>query len=178
MPGKHCRPVTWIDQEIIVQIVPVIFEDHNLVRMRPLAWSTPVFELRCGMFNNRERVGMCGDGNGGVLLGRGLFSELHTAAAWKVGANSLTLPVWNDSRFLFLNGMLSPDFSLIRGLMDMAAGSEGFVWQNDEGLCRKKDGTAKYQRCLEDTGQTGHGGAVRVRLARQYQGVEELHRTN
>lgn len=134
MPGKQCRPVTWIEQEINVQIVPVIFEDHNLIRMRPLAWSTPVFELRCGMFNNRERVGMCGDGNGGVLLGRGLFSELHTAAAWKVGANSLTLPVWNDSRFLFLNGMLAPDFSLIRGLMDMADGSEGFVWRNDEGL--------------------------------------------
>lgn len=117
-----------------MQIVPVLFEDHNLVRMRPLAWSTPVFELRCGMFNNRERVSMCGGGNGGVLLGRRLFSELHTAAAWKVGSDSLTLPEWKDSRFLFLNGMLAPDFSLIHGLMDRAAGSGDFVWRNDEGL--------------------------------------------
>ncbi len=39
-----------------MQIVPVIFEDHNLVRMRPLTWSIPVFELRCGMFNTRERL--------------------------------------------------------------------------------------------------------------------------
>ena len=63
-----------------MQIVPVIFEDHNLVRMRPLTWSIPVFEVRCGMFNTRERVGMCGERNGGVLLGRELLGGLHTAS--------------------------------------------------------------------------------------------------
>ena len=117
-----------------MQIVPVIFEDHNLVRMRPLTWSIPVFEVRCGMFNTRERVGMCGERNGGVLLGRELLGGLHTASGWETGAGSLSLPQWKNSRFLFLNGMLAPDLSLIRGLLEGAFDRPDFVWQNDEGL--------------------------------------------
>ena len=117
-----------------MNIVPVIFEDHNLVRMRPLSWSTPVFEIRCGMFNTRERVGLCADRGGGVLLGRAVLQELHNASAWDWGATSLAVPEDGGRRFLFLNGMLAPDFSLIRGLLDLAPDSPDFVWRNEWGL--------------------------------------------
>jgi UDP-N-acetylglucosamine diphosphorylase/glucosamine-1-phosphate N-acetyltransferase len=102
--------------------------------MRPLSWGTPVFELRCGMFNTRERIGLRCDLKGGVLLGREMLCGLHTASGWKVGAEALSCPEWEKSRFLFLNGMLAPDFSLIHSLMELAADGPGFVWRTDEGL--------------------------------------------
>ena len=127
-------PISWIEQENDVNIIPVIFEDHNLARMRPLAWSAPVFELRCGMFNTRERVSLSSGRGGGVLLGRAMLANLHNAAGWEWGAASLAVPADGHSRFLFLNGMLAPDFSLIRGLLDLAPDSPDFVWRNEWGL--------------------------------------------
>ena len=117
-----------------MNIVPIVFEDHNLARMRPLAWSAPVFELRCGMFNTRERIGLSAGRQGGVLLGRAMLANLHNAAGWQWGAASLAAPEYGGSRFLFFNGMMAPDFSLIRGLFDLAPDSPDFVWRNEQGL--------------------------------------------
>jgi len=117
-----------------VNIVPVIFEDHNLVRMRPLSWSVPVFEQRCGMFNTRERVGLCVNGGGGVLLGRGVLRNLSNASGWEWGAASLQGSGRKDGRFLFLNGMMAPDFSLIQGLFELAQDSPDFVWRDGQVL--------------------------------------------
>jgi len=113
-----------------VNIVPVIFEDHNLTRMRPVAWSTPVFEMRCGMFSIRERVGLCAGGGRGVLLGRGMLRNLNNASGWEWGAAA----TGNGDRFLFLNGMLAPDFSLVQGLLELAQDSPDFVWRNGQEL--------------------------------------------
>jgi len=117
-----------------VNIVPVIFEDHNLVRMRPMTWSLPVFEIRCGMFNLRERVGLSSDRGGGVLLGRTMLKDLHNASGWDWGGASVAVPEYNGCRFLFLNGMLAPDFALVRGLLALAQDSPDFIWRNEQGL--------------------------------------------
>ncbi len=117
-----------------MNIVPVIFEDHNLARMRPLTWSAPVFELRCGMFNTRERVGMCSSGGGGVLLGRSILRDLNRASGWDWGSDSIPVSGGEDTRFLFLNGMLAPDFSLIQGLFDLAGDCPEFVWRDGQEL--------------------------------------------
>jgi len=133
-----------------VNIVPVIFEDHNLTRMRPLAWSTPVFELRCGMFNTRERVGLCAGRSGGVLLGRDLLRNLNNASGWKWGAASLESFDRKDGRFLFLNGMLAPDFSLVQGLLEMAQDSPDFVWRNGQVLIAALLGGGLARQTAED----------------------------
>lgn len=110
-----------------MNIVPIIFEDHHLARMRPLSWSTPVSELRCGMFNTRERVGLCSGGDGGVLLGRSILGNLNRASGWDWGAESIPKSGGEDDRFLFINGMLAPDFALVQGLFDLAAEGQDFV---------------------------------------------------
>ncbi len=48
-------------------ICNILFEDHTWRRLRPLTWSTPTFELRCGMFNTRERVELVTGAGGQVL---------------------------------------------------------------------------------------------------------------
>lgn len=134
-----------------MKIVPVIFEDHNLVRMRPLAWSAPVFELRCGIFNTRERVGLCAGGRGGgVLLGRDLLRNLNHASGWEWGAASIEDSDRKDSRFLFLNGMLAPDFSLIRGLLEIAQDNPDFVWRNGQVLIAALLGSGPAKQTAED----------------------------
>jgi hypothetical protein len=117
-----------------LKIVPVIFEDHSLAMMRPLAWSTPMFELRCGMFNTRERVGMCSGGTGGVLLGRSFLSGLNSAAGWTWGAEGIKGRPRAEERYLFLNGLLAPDFLLISDLFARAAEEGDFFWRTDAGL--------------------------------------------
>jgi UDP-N-acetylglucosamine diphosphorylase/glucosamine-1-phosphate N-acetyltransferase len=116
-----------------VNVVPVLFEDHNLARMRPLSWSAPVFELRCGMFSTRERVSLC-TGGGGVLLGRSMLRNLNRASGWDWGADSIPASGGDDNRFLFLNGMLAPDFSLIQGLIELAGDNQDFVLRDGQEL--------------------------------------------
>ncbi len=117
-----------------MNIIPVIFEDHLLARMRPAAWSTPVFEMRCGMFNTRERVDLCNGRQGGILLGRAMLENLSTASGWSWGPAGLGDKGGPDVRFLFLNGLLAPDFSLVQGLLELGHDCPTFVWENEEGL--------------------------------------------
>jgi hypothetical protein len=116
-----------------VNIVPVVFEDHGLAGMRPVAWSTPVFEIRCGMFNTRERVGRTAPGGGGILLGRSFLAGLNRAAGWTWGTQALE-QAKPDDRFLFLNGLLAPDFLLINELFRLAEEGNPFVWHDQDGL--------------------------------------------
>ncbi|MFH1845481.1 MAG: putative sugar nucleotidyl transferase [bacterium] len=39
-----------------MRILPLLFEDHTAQNFQPLSWSVPVYELRCGLYNLRERV--------------------------------------------------------------------------------------------------------------------------
>jgi len=116
-----------------VKTVTVIFEDHNLARMRPVSWGTPVFEIRCGMFSTRERVDLCSGGSGGVLLGRSFLRGLNGATSWKWGAEEVAALAGGDSRFLFINGILAPDASLVTELLALGDGPE-FCWRNEQGL--------------------------------------------
>lgn len=133
-----------------MNIVPVIFEDHNLLRMRPLTWSVPVFEIRCGMFNIRERVGLCADHGGGILLGRAILKDLHNASGWGWGGASVAAPENEGFRFLFLNGILAPDFSLIVRLLELAQDSPEFVWRNEQGLMAALVGGDLAGQVVED----------------------------
>ncbi len=133
-----------------MNIVPVIFEDHNLARMRPLSWSVPVFELRCGLFNTRERVGLCSSGGGGVLLGRGMLRNLNWASDWKWGSASIAPAGGKDERFLFLNGMLAPDFSLVQGLFELAREYPDFVWREGQQLVAAVVGGDLALKAAED----------------------------
>ncbi len=117
-----------------MNIIPVLFEDHLLSRMRPAAWSTPVFEMRCGMFNTRERVDLCNGGRGGVLLGRAMLGGLNQATGWTWGTAGLKGKGGPEVRFLFLNGLSAPDFSLVQGLIDIGGDVPSFTWHNENGL--------------------------------------------
>lgn len=85
----------------------VLFEDHTAQQFRPLAWSLPVYELPCGLFNLRERVQLlttrdpdpCGLG----LLPRGLLADLQAETAppgVAVGPEACLEAVGNDVLFL------------------------------------------------------------------------------
>lgn len=102
--------------------------------MRPVAWSAPAFELRCGMFNTRERVDLVGGRAGGVLLGRPLLKNLNTAAGWTWGPDGIDASNDDQVRYLFLNGLVAADGRLVKGLWDLAQDGGEFLWRDEAGL--------------------------------------------
>ena len=102
--------------------------------MRPLTWSIPQFEVRCGIFTVRERVGLCMGEGGGALLGRAMLSGLHTDPDWSWDGAGLLSSSDKQARVLFLSGGLAPDFSLIQGLFSLANEAPDFAWFNGQGL--------------------------------------------
>lgn len=88
----------------------IVFEDHTHVRFRPLSWSQPTYELRCGMFNTRERLELAAPGRQGLLLSREILRPLHMAPGWE------RTPTPPGGRSLWLNGRLAPDAALIAAL--------------------------------------------------------------
>ena len=88
----------------------ILFEDHTWRRLRPLSWSTPTYELRCGLFNTRERVDLVTAGVGGRLLCRELLEPLHTAPGWRAATTPPT------ERTLWINGRLAPAADLVAEL--------------------------------------------------------------
>ena len=85
----------------------ILFEDHTYSRLRPLALSAPTYEVRCGLFNTRERLEMVDAGQGGLALCREVLRALHTAPAWTCAAE---VP---QERTLWLNGRLAPAADLV-----------------------------------------------------------------
>ena len=51
-------------------LLVVIFEDHTAAGFRPLSWSVPVGELRCGILNLRERLALPRERRIAVFTGR------------------------------------------------------------------------------------------------------------
>lgn len=90
----------------------VLFEDHTHAGFRPLAASQPTYELRCGLFNTRERVSMVAPG-GGLLLAREVLRALHMAPDWT------TEPSAVSDRSLWLNGRLAPSASLVAAMVGL-----------------------------------------------------------
>lgn len=109
---------------------PILFEDHGLARLRPLCWSMPQFEVRCGMFCLRERVGLLVDGRPGRMLMR---TFLHAGAqdpAWGAGFQSEV----GGQADLWLAGRLGPRWDVLQGLLTLPAATPDFLWLDDKGL--------------------------------------------
>jgi len=104
----------------------ILFEDHTWRRLRPLSWSTPSYELRCGLFNTRERVDLVTGAGGGQLLCRELLEPLHTAPGWRTAR---TLPA---QRTLWLNGRLAPAADLVAELHGLR--DQDWCWRDEHGL--------------------------------------------
>ncbi|MDX2473954.1 MAG: putative sugar nucleotidyl transferase, partial [Candidatus Krumholzibacteria bacterium] len=104
----------------------VLFEDHTYGRLQPLALSTPTYEIRCGMFNTRERLELVTSGQGGWALCREILRPLHTAPGWSCNANDPT------ERTLWLNGRLAPDADLVAKLHSLRA--EDWALTDEQGL--------------------------------------------
>ncbi len=104
----------------------VLFEDHSFQRLLPLACSVPTYEIRCGLFNTRERVELVDPQGEGGLLCREILAPLHTSPGWT------TTVVASTERTLWLNGRIAPQAELIETLH----GLRGYDWvlADDHGL--------------------------------------------
>lgn len=106
----------------------IVFEDHNWLGLRPLCASQPVFELRCGMFNTRERLELAGAGDG-ILLCRAHLAPLVQAGSWRT---NVAPPA--GRRSLWLSARLGPSCDLVRALLALGAGGDDFSCWDDGGL--------------------------------------------
>ena len=137
-------------------VLPILFEDHTAANFRPLSWSVPVYELRCGLFNLRERVarlmavaaadsrpatidelGRPVDGGvhgseGPVLLPRLLLKELPGPIG-PVGTDQL-LPTLDHTALLLINGRVAQRWDLLRVLLRFAEEGTQFAWFDADGL--------------------------------------------
>ncbi len=110
-----------------MSVRPVLFEDHTAARFRPLAWSVPVPEIRCGLFCLRERLGLLRPG-GGVTAVRPGLRPLGTDPAWRPIPSATAA-----GRDLWLNGRLAPAAPLLADLLAAAAVGP-FAWTDEAGL--------------------------------------------
>lgn len=118
-----------------MSFIPVLFEDHNLSRFRPLTWSAPLFEIRCGMFTARERVGLTAPSGPGILLNRPLLDDLHRAEGWQVGPAALAAMTADPAaRFLFVSGRLAPDAAITASLFALEPATADFIWEDKDGI--------------------------------------------
>lgn len=106
---------------------PIIFEDHAAAALRPLCWSVPAYELRCGLFNLRERAAaLCG--REPEVLPRGFLAPLAEACGQTLPSSP------GPSRVLFLSARLGPDRSLLSALLAAAEAGAGWGWADVNGV--------------------------------------------
>jgi UDP-N-acetylglucosamine diphosphorylase/glucosamine-1-phosphate N-acetyltransferase len=115
--------------------LPVLFEDHGLARLRPAAWSQPLYEIRCGILNTRERLTIATGGQGGFLLSRSILAGLHTCRDWLIGPEALVDHSRGGSEgYLWINARLAPRWDVVDFLAGLPAGTPDFVWEGPEGM--------------------------------------------
>lgn len=122
-------------RRIVLRVIPVLFEDHTCAGFRPLAWSLPLYEMRVGVFNLRERVrNVMGENDGdGILLGRRFLADLHTDGTWQVGrGEDLAMPS-GPACFLWLNGRLDRDHQALKSLFQAAAAGQKVFLKDEHG---------------------------------------------
>jgi UDP-N-acetylglucosamine diphosphorylase/glucosamine-1-phosphate N-acetyltransferase len=121
----------------------IVFEDHTAQEFRPLAWSTPVYEMRCGLLNLRERLQLLlrssGEAPGQLaLLPRGLLLPLQTLALPAPAmagplACARLLAAERDS--LWLSARLGPEWDVLASLLESATlPSSPWLWQDGAGV--------------------------------------------
>lgn len=111
-------------------IVPVIFEDETLAGFRPLTWSQPVGELRCGLLNCRERLETL-TGQAPIQLCRGPLQELAEASGHRTGIAALAPLVAAGERLLLVNGRLGSRWDRLEDLV--SAAGDDLAWRDDAG---------------------------------------------
>lgn len=119
-----------------MRYLPVLFEDHTAAGFRPLSWSVPVSELRCGIFNPRERVQLaCGQAP--ALLLRPHLHDLAVALGHMVGVQHLRrlLEAGHRPGLLMLSPRIGADWLLLEDVIRRATqADQRFVLGDGEGL--------------------------------------------
>ncbi len=125
-----------------LKLLPVLFEDHTVGRFRPLSWSWPVYEIRCGLFNLRERVQTVQREAGGEaagsappygLVSRPYLQPLQRNEGGLVGVNAVRSALAQVDRVLLLNGRLGPRWDVIAALWTESLQEGLFGWRDAEG---------------------------------------------
>lgn len=125
-----------------MRLLPVLFEDHTVDRFRPLSWSWPLYELRCGILNLRERVRLmqkqAEEQTGAAplplgLLPRPLLEPLHELSNAAVGLRAVGEASSQANRWLCLHGRLGPRLDLLAALWRASRELGNFVWCDDQG---------------------------------------------
>ncbi len=137
-------------EEHDVTALTVLFEDHLVPFFRPLTWTQPLFEIRCGIYNTRERIealDRVGPGKGeGILAGRRQLGKLSTAQGWQwVTESDSPIPDRYD-RVLLLNGRTCPDADALRSILNAAEGD--FAFFDQDGLLVARVGRELAERML------------------------------
>jgi hypothetical protein len=127
-----------------VRLFPIVFEDQNCEHFRPLAWSQPLYELRCGLLNLRERLlEVLRDSVPPVagplpirpgLLPRGLLQALQPQGSCAVGPLSCAQELTRSDRVLWLTARLGARWDVLATLVGRALKGEDFAWRDEFGL--------------------------------------------
>jgi UDP-N-acetylglucosamine diphosphorylase/glucosamine-1-phosphate N-acetyltransferase len=105
----------------------IIFEDHTAAALRPLSWSVPVYELRCGLLNLRERLAVL-TGREPELLPRGLLAPLARECGHAVAG------VDGPRHVLMLSARVGAAWEVLAALLAAAESGAGWCWRDDEGV--------------------------------------------
>ncbi len=108
--------------------LPVIVEDQTLRGFRPLAWSVPVCELRCGLVNGRERVAAV-TGREPALLVRGMLQGLAGAGGYVSGTDGVAA---SGEDVLLLSARLGFHWDLLDRVHQEAQAGP-VAWRDGEG---------------------------------------------
>ncbi len=119
--------------------IVVVFEDHSVVDFRPLAWSLPLYEIRGGLLNLRERFERDLPEVGGQarlgLLPRGLLAalqELNCEPGTVVGVEACRAAAQRGGA-LFVNARLGA-LARFPGALCRAAAGQEWAWADEGGL--------------------------------------------
>jgi len=136
----------------------ILFEDHSWRRLRPVAWTVPTYEIRCGLFNLRERVELLAPGLPGLVLSRRLLGPLHTAPGWQAGAPQ------PGKRALWLSGRLSPRADLVQQLHILR--DNDWLLEDELGLLAASLPAAASEELYQSWCQWQSGGWTEAKLTK------------
>jgi UDP-N-acetylglucosamine diphosphorylase/glucosamine-1-phosphate N-acetyltransferase len=115
-----------------VTIVPVIFEDETATGFRPVGWSVPVGELRCGLLCTRERVELV-TGASPILLVRSFLAELAGDCGHTVGIDAVREALDDGARLLLVSPRIGANWQLLDEIVAAARSGMDLAWRDGEG---------------------------------------------
>ncbi|MCP4293703.1 MAG: hypothetical protein GY780_17890 [bacterium] len=131
-----------------MQPLIIVFEDSSWANFRPLTTSLPVYELRMGMFNTRERAQLAGEllfshqKTGGsvkpVLLCRNFLSPLHHGSAGSANPDVLEKGKDKVPFHFWINGRSRGSIAEISALLKNDGLPVGACISDEQGLVAAK----------------------------------------